>query len=144
MAAISALVGSTSSGYWTSFAPPAVIISALGWGCTSLSDGCGFRLDRTSAGRSDYAPESLISRPVSQRLGFLVYLHFLGASKSQGKLIAQDVVATDLVDCGLALPTLAAQLAGDGPPSLGHGLGQGRAQIKIASDTLIVGTGEAE
>src|SRR5579883_437672 len=75
---------------------------------------------------------------------FTLALQLAAASKPQRELVAQDVVATDLVDRGLALPTLAAHFPGDGLLPLGDGLGQGRAQIKIASDTLVVGTGEAE
>src|SRR5512140_545455 len=66
-----------------------------------------------------------------------------GASNPERELIAQDVVATNPVDSGLALPTRAAQLAVNGLPALGHGSGECRAQIKIAPHTFIVGTGEA-
>ena len=67
-----------------------------------------------------------------------------GASKLQRELIAKDVVAIDPVDSGFALPTLAAQLAVNVALMFSHGSGKGYAQIKIASDAFLVGTGEAK
>ena len=50
----------------------------------------------------------------------------------------------DSVDGGLTEPTLAAHFAGDRGLTSGDGLGEGVTQIKIAADTFVVKTIEAE
>ena len=48
------------------------------------------------------------------------------------------------VDGGLALPALAGHFGGDGGAVLRHGFGEFPSQIKIATDTSIIGTINAE
>ena len=49
-----------------------------------------------------------------------------------------------MVDGGLAEPTPAAHFAGGSGSTRGHGLGERLTQIKIARDTFVVNTIEAE
>ena len=50
----------------------------------------------------------------------------------------------DRVDGGLALPALAGHFGGDGRAVFRHGFRECPAQIKIATDTSVVGTVDAE
>ena len=50
----------------------------------------------------------------------------------------------DRVDGGLALPALAGHFGGDGGAVLRHGFGEFLGQIKIAADTAVVGTINAQ
>ena len=50
----------------------------------------------------------------------------------------------DRVDGGLALPALAGHFGGDGGAVFRHGFGEFLGQIKIAADTAVVGTINAE
>ena len=53
-------------------------------------------------------------------------------------------MATDFVDSGLAEPTLAAHFAGGSRLMRGYRVGERLAQIKIAANTFLVNTIEAE
>ena len=54
------------------------------------------------------------------------------------------MVTMDLVDGGLAEPTTAAHFTAGSGLTRGHGLGERLTQIKIAADTFVVKTVEAE
>ncbi len=67
-----------------------------------------------------------------------------GVSVPQREFIAQDVAAINLVYGGLALPTAAAHFAPECPMMLRHRLGQGHAQIEIATDAFMIRAREAK
>jgi hypothetical protein len=67
-----------------------------------------------------------------------------GWSITEADRVAQDVVARDRVDGGLALPALAAHLGGDSGAVLFDGLGELIGQVEIAADTAGVGAIDAE
>ena len=65
-------------------------------------------------------------------------------SITEAERVAEDVVARDGVDGGLALPALAAHFGGDGGAVLLHGLGELVRQVEIAADTAGIGAVDAE
>ena len=65
-------------------------------------------------------------------------------SITEAERVAQDVVARDRVDGGLALPALAAHFGGDRGAVLADGFGDCLRQVKVAADTSGIGTIHAE
>lgn len=65
-------------------------------------------------------------------------------SITETERVAEDVVARDRVDGGLALPALTAHFGGDRGAVLFDGLGELVGEIEIAADTAGIGTIDAE
>jgi hypothetical protein len=65
-------------------------------------------------------------------------------SITEAERVAQDVVARDGVDGGLALPALTAHFGGDGGAVLLDGLGELIGQVEIAADAAGIGAIHAE
>jgi hypothetical protein len=65
-------------------------------------------------------------------------------SITEAERVAQDVVAGDGIDGGLALPALAAHLGGDGGAVFADGFGELVREIEIAANTAGVGAVHAE
>jgi len=65
-------------------------------------------------------------------------------SITEAERIAEDVVARDRVDGGLALPALTAHLGGDRGAVFFNGLGELVGEVEIAADATGIGTVDAE
>jgi hypothetical protein len=65
-------------------------------------------------------------------------------SITEAERVAEDVVARNRVDGGLALPALTAHLGGDRGALLFDGLGELVGEIEIAADTAGIGAIDAE
>jgi hypothetical protein len=65
-------------------------------------------------------------------------------SITEAERVAENVVARDRVDGGLALPALAAHLGGDGGAMFLDGLGKLVGQVEVAADTAGIGAIDAE
>lgn len=65
-------------------------------------------------------------------------------SITEAERVAQDVVAGDRVDGGLALPALAAHFGGDGGAVFADGFGELIGEIEITADTAGIGAVDAE